>query len=80
MMNLKLTIAILIIGIIWVVYRIIIYYGYLNLGVIFTTLMIMLGPILIYIFAWKFLKEKIKKRNIIAALIIIGCILYAVLA
>tara|TARA_Y100000034_G_C6840435_1_gene380161 strand:+ start:226 stop:1080 length:855 start_codon:yes stop_codon:yes gene_type:complete len=63
----------------WVLYRVIVYYGYLNLGVIFTTLVIMLGPVLIYIFAWKFLKEKISWRNIIAAAIIVGAILYSIL-
>ncbi len=67
-------------GLAWVIYRVIVYYGYLNLGIIFTTLMLMLGPLLIYIFAHIFLKEKIKLRNIIAALVIIVCILYAILA
>lgn len=76
----KVRFQILILGIIWFIYRVIIYYGYLNFGVIFTTLIIMLGPIFIYLFAWKFLKEKINWRNIIAALIIVGCILYAVLS
>jgi len=75
----KLKLRILAIGAIWVVYRVVIYYGYQNLGVIFTTLMIMLGPIFVYLFAWKFLKEKINRRNIIASIIIIGCVLYAVL-
>lgn len=78
-LNKKVRFEILAIGLIWAIYRIIIYYGYINLGIIFTTLIIMLAPILIYIFAWKFLKEKIKWRNIIAALVIIGCILYVVL-
>jgi len=70
---------ILITGAIWAIYRIIIYWGYINLGVIFTTLMVMLGPILIYILAWKFLKEKLNWKNIVAALIIIACVVYAVL-
>ena len=75
----KSKLIILITGGIWAIYRIVIYWGYINLGIIFTTLMIMLGPIFIYLFAWKFLKEKLSWKNIIAALIIIGCILYAVL-
>jgi drug/metabolite transporter (DMT)-like permease len=73
--NLKIIIG----GIIWFIYRIIIYYGYLNIGIIFTTLIIMLGPIFIYIFAYKFLKEKINWKNIIASIIIILCVLYAIL-
>lgn len=71
---------ILLIGSIWVIYRVILYYGYLNVGVIFTTLIIMLAPIFIYAFAHIFLKEKIKLRNIISALVIIACVLYALLA
>ncbi|MDO8623362.1 MAG: DMT family transporter [archaeon] len=65
---------------VWITYRAVIYYGYLSLGIVFTTLMIMIGPVLIYLFAFIFLKEKITLRNIIAGVIILGCILYASLA
>jgi drug/metabolite transporter (DMT)-like permease len=75
----KLKFKILILGALWVIYRIVIYYGYLTLGVVFTTLLIMLGPVFVYLFAWKFLKEKLEWKNILAAAIIIGCILYAIL-
>ncbi len=78
--NKPVRIHIFFIGIIWVIYRVIVYYGYINLGVVFTTLVIMLAPVFIYIFAHIFLKEKIKLKNIISAIIIIGCVLYAVLA
>ena len=67
------------VGFIWVAYRIIIYWGYINLGIMFTTLVIMLGPIFIYLLAWKFLKEKLNWKNIVASIIIIACVLYAVL-
>ena len=67
-------------ALIWIVYRIIIYYGYLNYGIVFTTLMVMLGPVFIYLFAFIFLKEKISIRNIIAGIVILGCVLYASLA
>lgn len=67
-------------GFIWFIYRVVIYYGYLNYGIIFTTLMVMLGPIFIYFFAYKFLKEKLNWKNIISAIIIILCVLYASLA
>ena len=76
----KVRLEILAVGAIWVIYRMIIYYGYTHLGVIFTTLMIMVGPVFIYIFAWKFLKEKLDWRNIVAAVVIIGSVLYALLA
>ena len=64
-------------GIIWAIYRIIIYYGYLNIGIVFTTLILMLGPIFIYFFAHFFLKEKMSWRNFVAAIIIVGSIIYA---
>jgi drug/metabolite transporter (DMT)-like permease len=76
----KIKLQIFLTGVAWVVYRVIVYYGYLNIGVIFTTLIIMLGPIFIYAFAHIFLKEKIKIRNLVAAGVIIACILYATLA
>lgn len=44
-------------GAIWILYRIIIYYGYVNIGIVSTTLVFMLSPIFIYAFAWIFLKK-----------------------
>ncbi len=79
-LNKKVSFEILITGAIWVVYRIVVYYGYLKLGVTFTTLLMMLGPLFIYLFAHKFLKEKLSWRNIVASIVIVGCVLYAVLA
>jgi len=71
---------ILITGAIWVIYRTIMYYGYLNLGVVFTTLIFMLGPVFVFAFARIFLKEKLSWRNILAVLIVVACVVYAVLA
>ena len=76
----KIKIQILITGVIWFFYRITIYYGYINYGVIFTTLMIMLGPIITYIFAYIFLKEKISWKNILAAFVIVASVVYAMLS
>ena len=76
-MDKTLTSYIFITGIFWVLYRVIVYYGYVNLGIIFTTLIIMVSPIFIYLFAHIFLKEDLSWRNIIASIIIIGCVLYA---
>jgi drug/metabolite transporter (DMT)-like permease len=73
----KLKLKMLFIGIIWVIYRVIAYYGYLKIGIISTTLILMLGAIFVYIFAKIFLKEKITIRNIIASVIILACVLYA---
>ena len=66
-------------GFIWTVYRVIVYYGYLNVGVIFTTLLLMLGPIFIYAMAYFILKEKISWRNLTAAIVIVGSIAYALI-
>jgi drug/metabolite transporter (DMT)-like permease len=79
-LDVKVKWTILGVGVIWVLYRVMVYYGYLNLGVIFTTLMIMLAPIFIYLFAWKFLKEKLNWRNLVAAGVIVLSVLYAILA
>ncbi len=73
----KLKLKMLLIGAIWVVYRVVTYYGYIKIGIISTTLILMLAPILIYTFAKIFLKEKINARNIIASIIILACVLYA---
>ncbi len=75
----KTSFVILITGAIWVIYRVAIYFGYLQYGVIFTTLVIMLGPMFIYVLANKFLKEKLNWKNIISSLIIIACVVYAIL-
>jgi len=73
----KLKLKMLLVGAIWVVYRVVTYYGYIKIGIISTTLILMLGPIFIYLFAKIFLKEKINTRNIIASIIILVCVLYA---
>ncbi len=73
----KLKIDLVMVGIIWVLYRVVAYYGYLKIGIVSTTLILMLGAVLTYIFAKLFLKEKINKRNIIASIVILACILYA---
>lgn len=63
-------------GIVWFIYRVSIYYGYLSLGIISTTLVVMLAPIMVFLFARIFLKEKLNWKNIVASIIIVGCILY----
>lgn len=67
----------LIVGAIWVVFRIITYWGYLKLGVIFTTLIMLLGPVFVYLFAHIFLKEKYNWKNILVSAIIIASVVYA---
>jgi drug/metabolite transporter (DMT)-like permease len=64
-------------SLIWIAYRVIVYFGYTHIGIISTTLILMLGPIFIYLFAWIFLKDKPTWRNIIASIIILACVIYA---
>ena len=70
---------ILAVNIIWVIYRVILYWGYLAYGVVFTTMLFILAPVFIYIFARIFLKEKIELRNIIAAMVIVICVILAII-
>lgn len=79
-LNNKIRIKILLIGFVWIIYRIAVYYGYQKLGVISTTLMLMLGPIFVYLLAHKFLKEKLEWRNIIASIVIVASIGYVLLS
>ncbi len=65
-------------GLLWVIYRIVVYYGYLNVGVIFTTLLLMLGSIFIYAMAYFILKEKISWQNFAASIVVISSVIYAV--
>ena len=67
------------IGAFWVLYRVLVYYGYLQLGVISTTLIVMLGPVLVYAFAKFILKEKLHWKDILASIIIIACVAYVIL-
>jgi drug/metabolite transporter (DMT)-like permease len=66
----------LIIGIIWVVLRVIMYYGYLKIGIISTTIILLIGPVLVYAFARIFLKEKLHWKNVVASIIILACVAY----
>jgi len=69
-----------IVSLIWIVYRAILYWGYSSLGIIYTTMVLsLLSPVLVFIFARIFLKEKLTLKYIISAVIIISCVVIAVL-
>jgi drug/metabolite transporter (DMT)-like permease len=70
----KNSLLILLVGIMWVFYRIILYYGYLSYGIIFTTTLFILAPVFLLIMAAIFLKEKMTVRQIISTIIIIACV------
>lgn len=52
------------------------FYGFQNLGVVETTLILILGPFLVYFFSTYYFKEKMFKRDLLAAAVVVGCILY----
>jgi drug/metabolite transporter (DMT)-like permease len=76
----KTSLMILAAGILFVAYRVATYFGYMHYGIIFTTLIIMISPIFVYVLANKFLKEKLNWKNIVSSLVIIACVLYAILS
>lgn len=68
-----------IVSLVWIIYRAILYWGYENLGIIYTTILLsILSPIFIFIFAKIFLKEKITKKQIISAIVILICVIIAI--
>jgi len=72
--------SIFILAIIATSYMTFMFSGFKDFGVVFTTLILTLTPILIYFFTVVFLKEKLRKRVVLAAAIILACIIYATLA
>ena len=64
-------------AIFWVGYRVLLYYGYGIFGIVFTTTVFILSPVLVYILSAMFLKEKITKRQIFSSVVIVLCILGA---
>ena len=69
---------ILLLGIMAVFMRVILYYGYQKLGIVFTTTIFVSSSIFIYIFAWIYLKEKVTLRQIISSIIILICVIGAI--
>lgn len=56
------------------------FYGYRDFGVIITTLMLTIAPILVYFVAYTYFKERVRKRMIISGLIILAAIIWATIA
>lgn len=59
-------------------FRLILYYGYENLGIIFTTTIFILSPVFVFSESRIFLKEKLNKKQIITSIIIILCVVAAI--
>lgn len=52
------------------------FYGFAKLGVVETTIILVLGPFLVYFFSAYYFKENLKTRDILAALVVIASVLY----
>lgn len=76
--NKKISVFLILLGFLWAIYRAIIYYGYLQLGIVFTTIIFILSPVLLFFFAIIFLKEKPTLKQIISTGIILICVVIAV--
>lgn len=59
-----------------VVQMILKFYGFSNLGVVETTMILVLGPFLIYLASFFLLKEPLYRRDLFAAFVVVLCILY----
>lgn len=50
------------------------YYAFSEFGIVLTTLITILSPIIVFFFSWEVLHERIKPRMVIASLIILACV------
>lgn len=55
------------------------FYGFESYGVIYTSLVLILAPVLVYFLSSLMLHERIKFRTVACGLVILGCIVYATL-
>lgn len=53
------------------------FYGFEEFGVVYTSLVLILSPILVYLIAVIFLHERLKHRMIVSIVVILACIVYA---
>lgn len=52
------------------------FYGFDKLGVVETTMILVLGPFLVYVASSAFFKERLYKRDVFAGIVVVLCILY----
>ncbi|MFA5158487.1 MAG: DMT family transporter [Patescibacteria group bacterium] len=52
------------------------FYGFVRLGVVETTIILVMGPLLVYFFSAFYFKEYIRKRDIIASAVVIAAVLW----
>ncbi len=51
------------------------FYGYQGAGIVFTTLVLVIAPVLVYIFGFFILKEKISYRKLVGGIVIFVCVI-----
>jgi drug/metabolite transporter (DMT)-like permease len=71
--------SVIIAAVFGVVLMVLKFYGFAKLGVIETTTILVLGPLLVYFFSAFYFKENLKKRDILAALVVVASVLYVTL-
>lgn len=54
-------------------------YGFVNIGVVGTTMILILGPLMVFVFSFFYFKEKLYKRDIVAAVVVVAMILWVTL-
>jgi drug/metabolite transporter (DMT)-like permease len=56
------------------------YYGFRDLGVIETTMVLLLGPFMVYAFSYFYFHERsMYKKDLTCAVVVIACIIYSTL-
>lgn len=53
------------------------YYALADLGIIYTMLILIISPMIVYFFSWELLNEKIRPRVLIAAVVVLTCVTLA---
>lgn len=50
------------------------FYAFSQLGIVYTTLITIIGPVIVFLASWEILGEKIRPRMIIASLVVLACV------
>lgn len=53
------------------------YYAFSELGLIYTTMITILAPMIVFLFSWSILHERIKARMIVALVVVLACVTIA---
>lgn len=53
------------------------FYAFSELGIVYTTLITVLAPVIVFLFSWEILKEHIKFRVVLAAIVVLVCVTLA---